>query len=66
MKSCHLLTKSRFVELIISHLKSKVRPRLSAVRLLKMSFAAPFEEGTFQHLVILPDFESWEIVTVKE
>ena len=33
---------------------------------IKMSFAAPFEEGTFQHLVILPDFKPGEIVTVKE
>lgn len=31
-----------------------------------MSLTAPFEKGAFQHLVILPDFESGEIVTVKE
>ena len=31
-----------------------------------MSLAAPFEEGAFEHFVILSDFESGEIVTVKQ
>ena len=39
---------------------------LSAVRLIKMSLAAPFEKSAFQHLVVLPDFQSGKIPTVKE
>ena len=37
-----------------------------AYKSIKMSLAAPFEEGAFQHFVILPDFEPGEIVTVKQ